>query len=327
MHMNATIHLETDFAGRNALHYFCASDTASSLKFGDGACRAELATCTDATVRCMHPDTAPLSMKNLALQVQAAQEQVASHAAAATGQAGAQPSSLRLPLVALWLGQEPQDSTAQGQRGGTGGSTASKRQPTMHGYMLRMRSLVLLEDMMGRAPIDSLCAVCGNRYRSMVGMHSSNGGAGDLPRQLSDVAGEDAGRAGRLPGATAACIGAIESIGGSGGHPGTLGGGPQTLDACTDAPDSSTLQCSCGGIVWRCAVEQSLRVCALIAPDALRASTRPGEVLGVPKCVRSGSDGAPMLADLPKEVRVLICQRSCIATGLMQPMATASSAK
>ena len=268
-------------------------------------------------------------MRTLALQVQVAREQAVSRAAAATGQAGAQPSSLRLPRVALWLGQEqePQDSTAQGQRGGTGGSTAFKRRPSMHGYMLRMRSLVLLEDRMGCAPIDSLCAECGNRYRSMVGMHSSNGGAGDLPRQLSDVAGEDAGRAGRLPGATAACIREIESIGGSGGHPGTQGGAPQTLDACTDAPDSSTLQCSCGGIVWRCAVEQSLRVCALIAPDALRASARPGEVLGVPKCVRSGSDGAPMLADLPKEVRVLICQRSCIATGLMQPMATASCAK
>lgn len=218
--------------------------------------------------------------------------------------------------VAVWIGQGPEDS--ESEDGDTNeGSAGIQEQHSVHDYMRCMRSLVLLEDRWGQAPMDSLCKACGRRYRTGINMHGGNHGTGQQSRQIAGGPEDTTELADRCLDSSAACLGTIASIVGN-VQKLRIREGAVRKEECTESLGGVNLQCSCGGIVWSCAVEQSLKVCALIAPDALRASRRPGGVLGVPICAHLGSNGGAMLADLPKEVRVLICQRSCIATGLMQ---------
>lgn len=241
---------------------------------------------------------------------------------ASQGQAGAQGSAVKQSNVAVWLGAGTNDGMVGDVQPAADAVTAQQQHST-HDYMRCMGDLVLLEDCSGRAPIDDLCVACGNRYRKGLGMLGSNAG-GENCRQLVGRTGEDTVQLGSNADVNTVCFNTIGSILGNVHQVVGTQGGPSVQNESDRAAVLGTenSECRCGGNVWSCAVEQSLKVCAVVAPDALRASRRPG-VLGVPQCGQKGPEGASgetavVFSDLPKEVRVLICQRSCIASGLLQ---------
>ncbi len=118
-----------------------------------------------------------------------------------------------------------------------------------------MRQLLLLEDCDGRAPIHDMCRSCGEQYWRCLGLLGSAEGAGGAeppPCVCGGRCGE--AREGRTVG--------------SGGWGDGLYMPPHNLE------------CVCGGVVWKAAVEQSLRVCSVVAPDAVRACGGRGACWG-----------------------------------------------
>lgn len=262
-------HLETDSIGRTALHYFCLSNAVLQEPLQNHGSASN------------YMNASSLQSPGSPVEFQAVQWSQMS--AGITHQQAIGRGSLNRSNLAVWLGEVE----AQGQNGNMqpDDSGALQRRGVCD-YLLCMQALVLLEDALGLAPIDS-CGACGMRYRVGLGMLSDEGG-GDADRVVkrADV------------------------------HADGLESGWQRGTVST----SGSSCCTCGGILFRCAVEQSLKVCALLVPDALRTSG--GGVLGIPCCTqkRSVGTGEPVVlfSDLPKEVRVMICQRSCVASGLMK---------
>ena len=82
---------------------------------------------------------------------------------------------------------------------------------------------------------------------------------------------------------------------------------------------SRSPQCCCRGHLLRAALDQDLCVHVLLVPELLRCPSRPGGTLGALLAgVERDAGGADWdaqdvtLADVPLDVRIMICQLTCI---------------